>query len=1046
MTKSSWSLRSCLAVAAFMSIAGQQLYGQATLVTTNPAGGSRAPVLTSQPPSRIPANVTTAGFDFDAKFFSSNYYSISSAASLAPNPDIAIGPDDILEIVGNQWIGRFQNPKTGTGSGLGWCTPATPDDPDTCSPSSASIGIPTSKVLLSTWLGAALNTLCPTTSRTVYSCIISNASVRYDQMQGRFVVLFSVVDTGATSGIQAITQGPVTKRTANWVMIVSNFASLVVGTSSTTNYFTVNPPTTSTGGVATAAWTIFYGGDGIEPTSATTAGNVNTISPGGAPYNGIKAYPDCTAAPATGAPCYIPTDVRVGFDNDDVIVTATVFDDNALPLGNRLATSAVQMYAGTRVRVYKKAAVYNLAVTLPLAPGDGVTAANLVQGAYYDLFPAGAPWVLAGTDGTGLQLVYEPNHLRGRALATYSGYANRCFATGTDGATTTKCGVTYLLGSYADALPTTPASSLIVQPITYTTVLYGSDVNNPGPTAAPGFKGGIPSLATATSIGVPNYWQAGWTVTNGTSTFVGVPQAIERFAPFDGSYGAGSIASAAMLYVGDARPSRVISREGLIYDARVGLDQSVAGGTFNPAVSSYTTTMYDIINTNQANPNVTARTAVPPFAAFKTEWANGNFFAPMFDVPADVLTYGGISPINVLPNLEKLFVAATYPPLPIYVSGSDTRGTTTAPFSATQGKYASINNCRQQEPGLYSSILSFPGLWDFRCGEDAFDTQVATVNPFTGQRMRPNGTTDPFLYASRGGAGNDPNDLSMWMGGAYARGRVQNNAYGPGQWGTHISNYALSFPTMDPYGNPISGYTDVCTTVDAMAYCPYYSFIQIARQTEIAPGGKNPVPNTFSPGGLVTRAEMAYWVVRAQMDEQAINDYLTATGGAYCSFVDVCGTLASTIPTATSSTTPPAANWWRYVEVMYRRGYTKGCSGTSDADRLFCPALNLNRAQMSVFLIRAKMNSVFPTVTSGAHNTDPLQGPTNGDLYGLEYSGTPYFTDVTASDPQWGSYYWYIQKMRELRITNGETAGTFGPGDNLQRYQIAVFLVRAFFI
>ncbi|NUN48754.1 MAG: hypothetical protein HUU15_08010, partial [Candidatus Brocadiae bacterium] len=54
---------------------------------------------------------------------------------------------------------------------------------------------PTSRQFLDVWLGeAALNELCPTQPRTNATCQIDNASVRYDQMQGRFVVLFTVVD------------------------------------------------------------------------------------------------------------------------------------------------------------------------------------------------------------------------------------------------------------------------------------------------------------------------------------------------------------------------------------------------------------------------------------------------------------------------------------------------------------------------------------------------------------------------------------------------------------------------------------------------------------------------------------------------------------------------------------------------------------------------------------------------------------------------------------------------------------------------------------
>jgi hypothetical protein len=35
----------------------------------------------------------------------------------------------------------------------------------------------------------------------------------------------------------------------------------------------------------------------------------------------------------------------------------------------------------------------------------------------------------------------------------------------------------------------------------------------------------------------------------------------------------------------------------------------------------------------------------------------------MFEVPANVIQYGSVSPVNMLPYLEKLFVRTTFPPL-----------------------------------------------------------------------------------------------------------------------------------------------------------------------------------------------------------------------------------------------------------------------------------------------------------------------------------------------------------------------------------------------
>jgi hypothetical protein len=120
---------------------------------------------------------------------------------------------------------------------------------------------------------------------------------------------------------------------------------------------------------------------------------------------------------------------------------------------------------------------------------------------------------------------------------------------------------------------------------------------------------------------------------------------------------------------------------------------------------------------------------------------------------------------------------------------------------------------------------------------------------------------------------------------------------------------------------------------------------------------------------------------------------------------------------------------------------------------------------MAVFIIRAKMNSVFPTVVSGAGGspaqcTPVIQPPVGqpggsptvvtsagqvGDLFGLYAGCTPYFSDVPVSHP----YYAFIQKLRELRITNGTTmtatSGTYEPERSLSRSELMTFLVRAFF-
>jgi hypothetical protein len=340
-------------------------------------------------------------------------------------------------------------------------------------------------------------------------------------------------------------------------------------------------------------------------------------------------------------------------------------------------------------------------------------------------------------------------------------------------------------------------------------------------------------------------------------------------------------------------------------------------------------------------------------------------------------------------------------------------------------------------------------------------------------------------FSARGGASTDPNDGSLWLYGEFAKNRL-STVPGPGQWGTSVANYALSFPATDPYGNDNTYFQDVQPTGSPDS--SFFTWIQIAKNLGLAvpsatgpctinngntpilqppaPGTTpTPSPSTlgcpyFGPDTIVTRAEMAYWVVKAQMDETQVTNFLCATGGDPSGLSPQCagGTPASTfsdLGSAGGSILNPflGANpalgivgvtngqLMRYIEVMARRGYTKGCQNTIDPTSAYCPNLPVTRAQMSVFLIRAKMNNVFPTTLSGIPLTAPY-----GDNFGTYLPPVPYFSDVTASDPVVGPYYPYIQKMRELRITNGTGGVTFSPNNNLTRKEIATFVVRAFFL
>jgi hypothetical protein len=990
---------------------------------------------------------------------STDYFTFEPNVYSPPNPQIAVGPDDILTVV-NRTIARYPNPNAPTFDNNGGTAPVT------YNPSGTFFFPPSSRQFLDVWLGeAALNELCPTFPRSNASCQIDNASIRYDQMQGRFVVLFTVVDTGlvACSGCQGVptqTTGAL-RRKASWVLIVSRWATGCqgsVGTTGTnigtgctpnttpavpglvgnTEFFTTPQPpgpaqsNPNSGGI-NSNWISYYGIPDGTCDSTCRFGNINSISDlrrtgGTLTATGARTI-DCdnTAVGNSTRVCYFPSSARLGLDNDNIVVSSSVYDDNVL-LANRTLTNPA--WEGTRLRSHKKAGFYKGSSSVDgggtMIPGASQRSPQL-QGDFYDLWgdsptaytfdrlvvqtpPGGQTVALPG-------LNYEPDNVRGRSLASYTGNGNLQDAFST-------------IWGAVDAGFTAGVNQTVLyhRAITYSRLTAGTIGANaasiPATVNTPLIVGAIPTLTGCTS-------------TEEEVTSVPCSHIVPAFRNPDNLIQRTKLAQPSpnnqlptpFIYVGDNRPHQVISREGHRYIARVAFLPNNPQGF---AATNWGTVVYDIVQ--KLTPTATAQ------EVYYTQWGNGQFFQPMFETPANVIQYGSISPINIQPYLEKLFVGTVYPPL----APTDPR---TFAYGLISGQ--ALLACKGQEPSLSSNLRAYPGLWDMRCGEDAYDTAQAYRHPVSGAftptdfqtSTQPSGFPNQIVpMGIRGGAATDVNNMGLWNYGAYAKGRLAS-VPGFGQWGTYVAHYPLTFPIRDPYNNLLSSYTDVPPGN------PFFTFVQIAKQTEIQPGSRTST-GAFGVNSLVTRAEMARWTIRAQMDEPGITAYLNSTGGIFCSFADV--SCPGTSGTATDTT--GVTGDWRYIETMYRRGYTKGCEATNDGQRRFCPTRNLNRGEMAVFIIRAKMNSVFPTVTSGAFTTITCQPPGTlvtqiGDLFGVYVGCSPYFADV----PNTHIYYAFIQKMRELRISNGTslttptTLGTYEPERTLTRGELMTFLVRGFF-
>jgi hypothetical protein len=149
-------------------------------------------------------------------------------------------------------------------------------------------------------------------------------------------------------------------------------------------------------------------------------------------------------------------------------------------------------------------------------------------------------------------------------------------------------------------------------------------------------------------------------------------------------------------------------------------------------------------------------------------------------------------------------------------------------------------------------------------------------------------------------------------------------------------------------------------------------------------------PLEYCPGADVTRAQMAVFLERGMR------------GAAYQP--PPAAGLFADVPASS-----PFAPW---IEQLFHDGVTGGCGGGN-----YCPSAPVTRAQMAVFLTKAR------------HPAGCVYAP----------SGTV-FADVPAD-------YWaagFIEQLARDGVTGGCGGGMYCPGASVRRDQMASFLVRGF--
>ncbi len=182
---------------------------------------------------------------------------------------------------------------------------------------------------------------------------------------------------------------------------------------------------------------------------------------------------------------------------------------------------------------------------------------------------------------------------------------------------------------------------------------------------------------------------------------------------------------------------------------------------------------------------------------------------------------------------------------------------------------------------------------------------------------------------------------------------------------------------------------------------------------QFLPGASVSVGGTFV-GGTVRNGNLITATMPARTAGSLSDVVVTNAGGAE---VDAAPSRGS----PTSTTFPQANPFHAPVERMVRDGITAGCTGGN-----YCPDMAITRAQMAVFLLRAK------------HNGGYVPPPAIGNV----------FFDVHVNDfaADW------IEQLYAEGITGGcapASPGTgtlplYRPNDSVTRAQMAVFLLKVY--
>ncbi len=292
-------------------------------------------------------------------------------------------------------------------------------------------------------------------------------------------------------------------------------------------------------------------------------------------------------------------------------------------------------------------------------------------------------------------------------------------------------------------------------------------------------------------------------------------------------------------------------------------------------------------------------------------------------------------------------------------------------YDSAQTNSLIANNIVWQADNRMASVDNMAGL--------TFKNNLWKVQPPADVRGPGDRIGEPGFAAAPGytAVSYRPGNSSLARGGAANIG-VTDDYYGASR-GPSFDMGAIQTPAIPT------------TFIDVPAGYWAYTWIEQLYDSGIT-GGCSTNPLQYCPDTVVTRAQMAVFLLKG-VHGSSYNPP-AATGGV---FGDV-----------------PIGYWAvNWVERLAAEGITSGCGNGN-----YCPDNAVTRAQMAVFLLRARHGSSYaPPAATGAM-----------------------FNDVPVNYP--GSA--WIEQLAREGITSGCSSNQYCPDSPVTRAQMAVFLVRAF--